>query len=284
MASAHKKQKFQDWFTQQWAIFWGKRISVARDNWLAGPFGEVGTIGDGFVYKIANEEGLEVARNCKSAGLIRSLSDLKLAPEDAGKLSPAIADFYENTGSYKLKFSVHWNPFFKFFGTLVNSLFSSRINQLNVPTKNMDVAEGVNSEIIQLVNPLDGAVKYTVWYRTFKSTGLVLYSGVYTTCILPGGTTCVKAIFPLPHGNATVIMRPSVTANIALMLDSSGQQFGDAGFYFTLRDDKGRTWAQYLSSFRDRLVVSEVDRKLEAVQTLTLWKLPVARFIYSIEH
>ena len=45
-------------------------------------------------------------------------------------LSDKIIDFYENTSNYELNFKVKWNPFFKFFGLLVQVLFSKRINQL----------------------------------------------------------------------------------------------------------------------------------------------------------
>ena len=93
------------------------------------------------------------------------------------------------------------------------------------------------------INPKDSKtdkVKRTIWLRTFKSTGQVVYSGVYETCTIPSGKTCIKAISPLPNGNATVILTPRVGKHGELILDSSGQRIGDSGFYFLLKDSKGQ--------------------------------------------
>src|SRR5690606_11119510 len=101
-------------------------------------------------------------------------------------------------------------------------------------------------------------------------------------CTLPSGQTCVKAVFPLPNGNATVLMIPEVCANGDLALESTGRRFGDAGFYFLLRDSKGELWSQFVRSFRDRLTVRAVGDQLVAEQTLTLFNLKVATFRYRI--
>ena len=284
MRLAYPRQKFQDWFTQQWAIFWGKRIEPETVPWLMGPFGKPGTIADDFVIKIAEDEGLIIERNTTSHGLISSIKELKLSDAESARLSQNVIDFYEKTGLYKLKFSVKWNPLFKIFGKLVKYLFSNRIEQLNIPTNNVENSKQVNSEIITLSDPKSREVKYTVWYRTFKSTGQVLYSGVYTTCILPSGKVCIKAVFPLPNGNATVIMSPSVGLNGELRLDSSGKKFGDPEFYFLLNDSKEYFWSQYISSFRDQLYVCCHEGNIIAEQTLTLWHWRVLRFIYEIHH
>jgi hypothetical protein len=46
MNLALTKQKFQDWFTQQWVILWGRQIDPSSHAWLMGPFGELnGVIG-----------------------------------------------------------------------------------------------------------------------------------------------------------------------------------------------------------------------------------------------
>jgi hypothetical protein len=281
MRLAYPRQKFQDWFTQQWAIFWGKRIEPEIVPWLMGPFGKPGAIADDFVNKIAEDEGLIIERNVASHGLI-SIKELKLSVAESGRLSQKVIDFYEKTGFYDLKFSVKWNPLFKIFGKLVKYLFSNRIEQLNIPTSNVESSKQINSEIITLSDPKSKEVKYTVWYRTFKSTGQVLYSGVYTTCTLPSGKACIKAVFPLPNGNATVMMSPSVGPNGELCLDSSGKKFGDPGFYFLLNDSKGDLWSQYISAFRDQLNVCCHEGNIIVEQTLTLWHWRVLRFNYEI--
>ena len=232
MIFAKRRQWFQDWFSQQWIIIWGKRIDPKKSSWLMGPFANVGPIADKWIYQLAKDEGLKIERNNKSRGLITSINDLNLTSHELSELSDKVIDFYEHTSNYKLGFAVNWNPFFRVFGILVNTLFSRRIHQLNVPTKNITDSEEVKSEIITLKDAQTDQVKYTVWFRTLKSNNQVVFSGVYSICTLTNGKSCIKAVFPLPNGNATVIMSPSTGLNGELILDSKGSEFGDPGFYF----------------------------------------------------
>ena len=283
MNLALTKQKFQDWFTQQWVILWGRRIDPSSHAWLIGPFGELNGIGEEFIFQLAEKENLAVKRNAPDTGLISSIDMLQLPDSALSRLSEKVIDFYEHTSNYQLKFGVQWNPVFRVFGWLVNVLFSNRINQLNIPTSNIPTSEHLSSEIIQLINPKTQACQYTFWLRKFASSNKVVYSGIYGTCVLPSGITCIKAVFPLPMGNATVILKPSVGRNNELILDATGTEFGDAGFYFLLKDSNGNSWAQYIYSFQDSLVVSDVDEGIAASQTLQLWNLTVARFKYEIK-
>lgn len=283
MSLADTMQKFQDWFTQQWVIICGRKINPSENTWLFGPFGEVSGIGEKFIHQLAQKEDLTIIRKSNSKGLLDSISSLYLSENEIKKLPKNVIDFYEKTSEYKLQLNVKWNPIFKIFGYVVNRLFSQRINQLNIPTNNIQSSENLTSEIIELVAKNTNEVKYTIWLRKFQSTGKVIYSGIYTTCLLPSGITCVKAIFPLPKGNATVILKPSVGEKNELILDSSGNKFGDAGFYFLLNDSKGNCWSKYIKSFTDKLIVSDENEKLKAKQTLKLWRLKVARFEYEMK-
>jgi hypothetical protein len=282
MNLAYGMQKFQDWFTQQWVILWGRKINPNEYLWLIGPFGELNGIGEDFIFQLALKENLTVIRNTTSKGLLQSISNLNLTEIDIKNLSLKVIDFYEKTADYDLKLNVNWNPFFKVFGYIVNRLFSQRINQLNIPTENIKESENLLSEIIELISNENQELKYTIWLRKFKSTGKVIYSGIYTSCTLPSSKTCIKAIFPLPKGNATVILKPSVGDKNELILDSSGVKFGDAGFYFLLNDTKGNYWSQYIKSFTDKLIVSEENENLVARQTLKLWNIKVANFEYRM--
>lgn len=283
MNLADTMQKFQDWFTQQWVIICGRKINPSENTWLFGTFGEVNGIGEKFIHQLAEKEDLTIIRKSNSKGLLDSISSLNLSENEIKKLPKNVIDFYEKTSEYKLQLNVKWNPIFKIFGYVVNRLFSQRINQLNIPTNNIQSSEKLTSEIIELVAKNTNEVKYTIWLRKFQSTGKVIYSGIYTTCLLPSGITCVKAIFPLPKGNATVILKPSVGEKNELILDSSGNKFGDAGFYFLLNDSKGNCWSKYIKSFTDKLIVSDENEKLKAKQTLKLWRLKVARFEYEMK-
>lgn len=283
MNLAYTMQKFQDWFTQQWVILTGRIINPNKEDWLMGPFGELNGIGEGFIDQLAEKENLSIHRNLNNKGLLASIQQLNLSDDEIKNLSQKVIDFYEKTSNYELEFNVKWNAFFKLFAFLVNRLFSKRINQLNIPLQN-NIQEKLSSEIIQLIDNITNEVKYTIWLRKIETTGQVIYSGIYGTCTLPSNQTCVKAVFPLPKGNATVIMKPIVGKNNELILDSSGKRFGDAGFYFLLNDSKNNYWAKFVSSFTDELIIRENGEKLIATQTLKLWNLKVAEFNFKINY
>ena len=279
---AFTMQKFQDWFTQQWVILWGKKFDPSKNLWLFGLFGELNEKGEDFIVRLAEKEQLVIKKNQRNKGILNSIDELQLPKNELDRLSKKIIDFYEHTSSYKLKFEAKWNPFFLFFGVLINRLFSKRLNQLNIPIKNKDTAELTN-EIIHLINPETGETKHTIWLRKWKSNGQIVYSGVYSTCKLPSGQNCIKVVFPLPKGNATVIMKPSVGANGELILNSSGKSFGDAGFYFLLNDSNNNFWSQFVSSFTDKLTIIESNGGLQATQTLKFWRIKVVKFYYQME-
>lgn len=283
MNLAYPTQKIQDWLTQQWVIFRGRRIEPNEVPWLMGPFGYLDVIGEDFIKQLAQKEGLTIGIETRKQGLIPSMEKVNLPACEYLKLSRRIIDFYENTTDYALDFSVKWHPFFKVFGVLVNKVFSNRINQLNIPTRNIKDGELLKSKVITLLDPKSDLVKYTFWFRSVQSSGQVIYSGAYGLSTLPSGKTCIKAVFPLPNGNATVLMAPGVGKNGELMLDSSGKEFGDAGFYFLLKDSKGNYWSQFVRSFRDRLIVSTDQDHISAEQTFTLWHRRVLTFNYRIK-
>lgn len=283
MTSARSNQNGLDWFTQQWNILFGRKLKLEADDWLLGPFGREGGIGEQMIEQLAQAENLIIQRNLKDTGLIPNIKDLGLSEAEMAQIHPKIIDFYQKTANYDLQLNVKWNPFFKPFGFLVNRLFSRRINQLNIPLKNSVTNEELKSEIIQLVNPITQKIKYTIWLRKFQSTGQVIYSGIYGLCTNPKEKTFVKAIFPLPNGSATVLLEPLVTKTHSFVLRSKGKQFGDAGFYFLLQDKKDQIYSQYLPSFADELTLMANDKHINAIQVLRLWGLKVVQFDYSIK-
>ena len=283
MEIASLRQNFQDWITQQWVILFGKKIIRKDYEWLVGPFGNTKGIGQKFIQQLAVREQLEIELNQINKGLIQSIDQLGLTSKELERLSKNVIDFYENTSNYDFDLTVKWNPFFKAFGFLLKVLFSNRIEQLNLPMKNNTDAKNLKSDIIHLVDKKSKELKRTVWLRTFAKSNEVIYSGVYETCIIPNGKSCIKAMFPLPNGNATVILEPSVGSNGELVLQSLGKRIGESGFYFLLEDTNGSLWTKYIKSFKDKLVVHDENDKIKAVQTMTLWGFRVLTFIYHIE-
>lgn len=283
MASPVKKQNFQDWLTQKWVLLFGRKVAAPSAAWLLGPFGEVNGIGRQFIDQLAQKEKLYVDESRDVKGLLRSIKQLNLPAVELKKLDPLVIDFYENTSRYILQLSVNWNPFFKPFGFLLRLVFSRRIKQLNIPLRAKESAAQLKSAVIHLKDQQTHQVKRTVWFRSNQVTDEVVYAGVYETCHLPSEKTCIKAIFPLPNGSATVILKPSVGQRGELILDSSGRRFGDSGFYFLLRDASGQFWAKFIRSFRDKLVVEAQNGQITATQTLSLWHIRVLTFVYQMK-
>ncbi len=282
MSFAYPFQKFQDWFSQQWTIMWGRKFDPEKTTWLKAPHGKIGGIGESFIFQLSKDENLRVDRNLPNTGLLPSINSLNLNQDDLTRLSSQVIDFYEKTSNYDIEFHAEWNTLMRPFGLLVKLIFSKRINQLNIPTSNRNNSDFIKSEIIQLKPTPSEAARYTFWLRTSQPSNQVIYSGIYGACLLESGTTCVRAVFPLPKGNATVILYPKVGSNGELILDSSGKKFGDAGFYFTLHDTQKNYWAQYIQSFQDKLTVYEEGNYLKATQTLNLWGIKVLEFKYKL--
>jgi len=94
--------------------------------------------GSQFIAQLAKEEDLIIDNHKKNRGLIQSIKQLNLSKEDSKKLSKNVIDFYENTSNYDFDLKVDWNPVFKVFGKLLQKLFSNRIEQLNVPIKDIE--------------------------------------------------------------------------------------------------------------------------------------------------
>lgn len=282
MRLASFKQSFQDWITQQWVILSGKKINSKEYEWLLGPFGNTNGIGEKFIKQLTKSENLKISDLEKRKGLLESIDYLNLSSTDYNRLSKDVIDFYENTSNYEFDLKTTWNPIFKIFGYLLKILFSNRIEQLNIPMNNNQISREMNSEIIQLKEQKSNKVKHTFWLRTFKRTNQIVYSGVYKICSIPNGTTCIKAIFPLPNGSATVILQPFVGNNRELILKSSGNKIGDSGFYFLLKDNKGGLWTKYVKSFKDNLTVTSEKGKIKANQVLTFYGMKVLNFEYII--
>ena len=282
MEFASFKQNFQDWVTQQWVILTGKKINSVEFKWLLGPFGNTNGIGKNFINQLTKNENLEICKLSSKRGLLKSIDQLNLPKSELNRLSKNVIDFYENTSNYEFDLITKWNPFFQVLGQLLKILFSKRIEQLNIPITNNKNASGMNSEIVQLIDKDTKKLKRTIWLRTFKQTNQVIYSGVYETCTIPNGITCIKAIFPLPNGSATVILQPIISLNGELILKSSGKKIGDSGFYFLLKDKNNKLWTKYITSLKDSLTVTSENGKIKAKQVLTFYGLKVLCFEYKI--
>jgi len=94
MGFASIKQNFQDWITQQWVIFSGKKITSKEYEFILGPFGNTNGIGEKFIKQLEENENLEICKSELSKGLIKSIDQLDLSSTELNKLSKNVIDFY----------------------------------------------------------------------------------------------------------------------------------------------------------------------------------------------
>jgi hypothetical protein len=272
-----------DWLTQRWVQLTGRRVDLGRDPWLDGPVGDPGGIGADFFDRFAEARGLRVRRGDPDAGLVPEFGALAGPTFDPSEVDRRVGAFYERTAAFDLDAWAEWCGLFRPFGRLLAWLFSRRLQQLNVPLSGLDTSRGMTSEIIQLVDPATGVVRVTAWVRRLLGSGNVLYAGSYSFCRVPGFEgPCVRVVFPLPNGNAMVIMRPVAHADGSFSVVSAGRRFGEPGFYFTVRS-RGVVWARYLRALRESIrVYAAEDGGVRADHALTLWGATFLRLHYRL--
>jgi hypothetical protein len=273
-----------DWLTQRWVRLTGRRVDLARAPWLAGPGAPTRGVGADFFVDLARAEGLALDESGEQ-GLLGDFGALAAPDFDPSGVHAAVVDFYERTAAYTLDAWSEWHGAFRPFGRLLARLFSRRLQQLNVPLSGLDTSRGVTSEVLRLTDPETGAVHYTAWVRRLLGSGRVLYVGAYSLAEVPGRRGgVVKVVFPLPNGNAIVLMRPQVHADGSLSLVSAGNGFGDPGFYFTVRDKRGRAWARYVRAMRESIrVYAAEEGTVRADHVLTLWGATFLRIHYRLQ-
>lgn len=218
------------------------------------------------------------------AGLIPDFGILGAADFDPDIADRHVIDFYARTARYEMDSWAEWCGAFRPFGWLLARIFSRRLQQLNVPLTGLDTSRGVSSEVVQLVDPRTEKLHYTIWLRRLVHTGNVLYAGCYSVADVPGRVgSCVRVVFPLPNGNAMVLMRPELHADGSISVVSSGERFGDPGFYFTVRSDAHHIWARYVLSLRESIHVysAEADT-VRADHALEFGGLSVLRLHYRL--
>lgn len=260
----------------------GRTVHAAAVPWLDGPVGGE-HIGDRPYEEYARAHGLTLTRNAAEGGLIPSMEALRGPAFDPAGVPAGCRDFYEHTAAYRIDvWTRTWFPANLALWLLVTTI-SRRVDQLNFPVDALEAARGVDSEIVLLGGPGD-APRLTGWFRRLVGSGRVLYTGFYGIETIPGHPSpCVKVIFPMPHGNATVILRPEVRDG-AFRLDTTGRGFGDVGFYRLQRTADGR-----LRVWRIRSLVESFELRddpagvLRCDHRIRFLGLPVLHIHYRME-
>jgi hypothetical protein len=277
-----------DWVTQRWVQVTGRRVDLARAPWLAGPVGSPHGIGKDFFQDLARRQGLDLVLGGER-GLMHDFGALAAIDFDPSGVHAGVVDFYTRTSTYELDSWAEWCGVFRPFGWLLARLFSRRLQQLNVPLSGLDTARGLTSEVLQLVDPATGTVRYRAWVSDLLGTGDVLYAGKYSLADVPGRDgACVKVVFPLPNGNAIVLMRPVGHADGSFSVVSSGRRFGDPGFYFTVTvpGHDGQVWARYVPALEESIrvyaVYADSAGSVRADHVLRLWGATFLRLHYRL--
>jgi hypothetical protein len=223
-------------------LFWrttGRPVDLAGEHsWLDAPMHAGALVGDGWLADAADAIGGSIAEGRAGAGLLADMSDLDGETFSSAALRPEIRDFYEHTSQWRMEVWAQWTPLFQPGGELVSRLFGRRVQQLALPTRPLDVAHGMDSRVVTILDG-DGEQRAAGWIRTLRSTGEYVYSGCYGTRTLPGAAQpSVHVTFPLEEGNVQVFLRPTVLPDGSLELSSPPGAFGADGAYVVVRDPR----------------------------------------------
>jgi hypothetical protein len=249
-----------DWVTQLWVRVTGRRIRISANPWLDGPVGQTRMIGKDFFSNYARQHQLDLIE-MGSRGLIDNFDKLAGHANDPKIVARPVRDFYQQTSDYELDAWAEWHGMFKPFGKALAVIFSKRLQQLNIPLSALDSSRGMSSRVMQMRDPANGQLLQTAWVRELHATRNVLYAGSYSICSVPGyPSPCVKVVFPLPNGNAIVLMRPESHSDGSFSLHSEGRQFGHPGFYFVVHGSNGIAWARYVKAMTERITVYAAEQ------------------------
>jgi hypothetical protein len=234
-----------------WVRLTGRRVAEGTAPWLQCPMGPSGRIGAEFYELLARRENLHI-QSSPDAGLLPSFDALTGKSFDPASVHPAIRDFYEHTSCYRLEAWSEAGVWTRAFLWALTRFVSRRMDQLNFPVSSLELASGMSSTILPMVEVTSGKRLYTGWLRRLSLSGLVIYTGLYSV-ERPGAfpDPCVKVSFPLPYGSSTVFLRPESQPDGSFNLVSSGFGFGEPGFYRMVEVDPGHWKVRHIKSLRE---------------------------------
>jgi len=267
---------------QAWIHLTGKRIAKKDAPWLSCPLGKSGPIGTAIYERIAREEHLEILA-APDAGLISDFGALRGPSFDPSAVHPSIRHFYEHAAQYHLEVWTEVSLRGRFFLWLLVEFISRRMDQLNFPISSLEVAKGMSSVVVQLIEPAGGRLVYTGWLRRLKSSGLVIYAGLYSTQSVPGESDpCVKVTFPC-NGSANVYLRPIAYPDGSFGLDSSGSAWGRSGFYRLAASGNDHWRVRYVRTLHELFHVYVDDENILRVDhTVSFLGMTIIRLHYKM--
>jgi hypothetical protein len=241
--------------TQAWVRATGRRVSLAEHPWLDGPVGDPNVIGDEWVSREAARLDGSVRGG---GGLLASVASLDSNRFNSKQLAREVASFYERTTEWRLEVWSQWCPAAWPVAWALTGVFARRLQQLGLPLRPLDVARGMESRVLAVVND-DGA-------QLPRTSG-----------------PSVRVMFPLPNGSIAVFLRPTVDRG-ALQLTSPIAEFGDDGAYLIVVHRDGKTaWVRRVPLAEQFRVFVDEEGVLRTDHALDLWNIPVIRFHYRLD-
>ena len=265
--------------------FWrltGREVDLDDEqSWLQAPVSRSAKVTADWLEAEAARHGGGVEADDPAAGLLPSMTALDGPGFDAGRLRPEIRDFYEHTAAWQVEVWTGWSPVFWPGGELVARLWGRRVEQLALPMRPLDVAHGMDSRVT-LIRDHDGRQVAAAWLRTLRGSGRPVFSGAYSARTLPGADRpSVHVAFPLESGNVQVFLRPTVTDDGGLVLESPPGSFGEDGAYVVVRD--GRDYAARVPLHETFHVYVDQQGVLRTDHELRLWSAWAMRLHYKLE-
>lgn len=260
----------------------GKRVKRTEAPWLQCPLGDSVLIGTGIYERIAQDEQLEL-RHAPSAGLIPDFEVLRGPAFNPDTVHPRVRHFYEHTAQYQLEAWSEVALIGRFFLWLLVEFISSRMDQLNFPLSPMEMARGMTSQIIQVVKPETGELVYTGWLRKLKSSGLVMFAGIYSIAKIPEeNNPVVKVTFP-DRGSANVYLVPINHPDGSFGLQSFGRAFGGSGFYRLVESGAEHWHVRLFKTLHEVFRVYEDSEKvLRTDHTISFLGMTIVRLHYKL--
>jgi len=265
-----------------WVQLTGKLVRKSDAPWLAGPLGGRERIGASIYERVAQAEGLLIRRP-PHAGLLENFNLLRGPNFNPDAVHPDIRHFYEHAVEYQLDVWSEVSLTGRFFLWLLVEFISRRMDQLNFPISSLEVAKGMTSEVLQLVEPATGRIVNTGWLRRLKSSGRVIYAGLYSATQLPDETgPCVKVTFPC-RGSANVYLTPVAHEDGSFELVSSGSAFGRTGFYRMIDGGPDHYIVRHVRSLRELFhVYVDAEGMLRTDHSVFFLGLTIIRLHYKM--
>ena len=260
----------------------GKRVRYSDAPWLNCPLGDSVLIGTGIYERIAQDEHLEL-RNVPDAGLIANFEVLRGPSFNPDTIHPRVRHFYEHTAQYQLEAWSEVSLLGQFFLWLLVEFISKRMDQLNFPISPMEMARGMSSQIIQLARSETGELVYTGWLRRLKSSGAVMFAGIYSIARIPEESGPVVKVTVPDRGSANVYLVPISHPDGSFGLQSFGRAFGGSGFYRLVGSDGKHLHVRLFKTLHEVFrVYEDAEKILRTDHAISFLGMTIVRLHYKM--